>query len=58
MKSAHAGRGITDAEFDPPVGDLLTTLNTCPVGERQHTMLLSVLSSMGQDILERRYSPS
>jgi hypothetical protein len=58
MKSAHASRGITNAKFDALVGDLLTTLNMCKVGEREQSMLLSVLSPMRQDIVERRYSPS
>lgn len=44
MKSAHAGMGITNAEFDALVGDLVTTLNKFKVGEREQSELLSVLS--------------
>jgi len=39
MKSTHAGMGITNAKLDALVSDLVTTLNTCPVGEREHSML-------------------
>ena len=42
MKSAHAGMAITNAELD------------ALVGEREQSELLSVLSPMGQDIVERR----
>jgi hypothetical protein len=58
MKSTHAGMGITNAKLDALVSDLVTTLNTCPVGEREHAMLLSVLRPMRQGIVERRNSPS
>ena len=46
--------GITNAGFDELVGDLVTTLNKCKVGEQEQSELLSVLSPMGQDIDERR----
>jgi hypothetical protein len=39
MKSAQAGMGITNAGFDELVGDLVTTLNKCKVGEREQSML-------------------
>jgi hypothetical protein len=54
MKSAYAGMGITNAEFDVLVGHLVTTLNKCKVGEREQSELLSVLSLMGRGIIERR----
>ena len=54
MKSAHAGMDITHAVFDALVGDLVTTLNKFTVGTREQSELLSVLSSMGQDIVERQ----
>ena len=54
MKSAHAGVDITHAEFNALVGDPVTTLNKCKVGERRQFKLLSVLSPMGQDIVQRR----
>jgi hypothetical protein len=42
MKSAHAGMDITNAEFD------------ALVGERGQSEMSSVLSPMGQDIVEGR----
>ena len=54
MKSAHAGMDITHAEFNALVGDPVTTLKKCKVGERRQFELLSVLSPMGQDIVERQ----
>jgi hypothetical protein len=58
MKYAHMGMGITNAEFDGLVGDLVTTLKKYKVGERGQFELLSALSPMGQNSVERRYSPS
>ena len=34
MKSAYAGKGITNAEFDALVGDLVTALNKFNIGAR------------------------
>ncbi|MEK6526394.1 MAG: hypothetical protein AABZ22_05930 [Nitrospirota bacterium] len=45
MKSAYAGKGITNAEFDALVGDLVTTLNKFNIGEREQTELLWVLGT-------------
>ena len=42
MKSAYAGMGITNAEFDALVGDLVTTMNKFNVGEREQSELLCV----------------
>ena len=54
LKSAHAGMDITTAEFNALVGDLITTLNKFTVGRREQSELLSVLSRMRQDTVERR----
>jgi len=54
MKSAHAGMDITNAEFGGLVGDLVTTLNKFTVGRREQSELLSMLSPMRRDIVERR----
>jgi hemoglobin len=54
LKSAHAGMDITNAEFNALVGDLITTLNKFTVGRREQSELLSVLSPMRQDTVERR----
>lgn len=45
---------ITISEFDALVGNMVTTLNKFTVGRREQSELLSVLSPMGQDIIERR----
>jgi hemoglobin len=51
MKSSHAGMGITSEEFDALVGDLVTTLNTFKVGEREKNELLGALGPMKKDIV-------
>jgi hemoglobin len=53
MKTAHAGMGISGAEFDALVGDLVTTLNKFKVPEKEKGELLSVLGPMKSDIVER-----
>ncbi len=53
MKSAHAGMGITGAEFDALVGDLVTTLNKFKVPEKEKGELLGALGPMKGDIVER-----
>lgn len=53
MKSAHAGMGITGAEFDALVGDLVATLNSFKVPEREKNELLGALGPMKKDIAER-----
>jgi hypothetical protein len=50
--------GYPNGEFNALVGDLITTLNKFTVGRREQSELLSVLSPMGQDIVERQQSPS
>ena len=45
---------ITNAEFNALVGDLITTLIKFTVGRREQSELLSVLSRMRQDTVERR----
>lgn len=54
MKSVQAGVVITNAELEALVGDLVTVLKQCKVGEREQFELLSVLIPMRQDIVERR----
>jgi hemoglobin len=53
MKSAHAGMGITGAEFDALVGDLVATLNSFKVPEHEKSELLGALGPMKKDITER-----
>ncbi|HET8721733.1 MAG TPA: group 1 truncated hemoglobin [Nitrospira sp.] len=54
MKRAHSGMRITGDEFDALVGDLVATLNTFKVGEREKNELLGALAPMTQDIVTSR----
>ena len=53
MKTAHAGMGISNAEFDALVGDLVATLNKFKVPEREKNELLGALGPMKSDIVEK-----
>lgn len=53
MKATHAGMGVTNADFDALVGDLVATLNKFKVPEREKNELLSALGSMKKDIVEK-----
>jgi hemoglobin len=52
MKAAHAGMGISHAEFDAVVDDLVQTLNTYEVPEREQHELLALLAPLRDDIVE------
>ena len=54
MKDAHAGMGITGAEFDALVGDLVGALDKFKVGEREKGELLGALGPMKTDIVEKK----
>ena len=51
MKTAHAGMGITGAQFDALVEDLVATLDKFKVPGREKNELLSVLGPMKSDIV-------
>src|SRR5262245_54553573 len=53
MKTTHKGMGITNADFDALVGDLVATLDKFKVPEKEKNELLSVLGPMRKDIVER-----
>lgn len=53
MKTAHAGMGISGAEFEALVRDLVATLNKFKVPDREKNDLLAALGPMKQDIVER-----
>ncbi|HJT19482.1 MAG TPA: group 1 truncated hemoglobin, partial [Nitrospira sp.] len=53
MKTAHAGMGISGDEFDALVSDLVATLNTFKVGDREKKELLGALGPMKSEIVER-----
>ena len=52
MKAAHAGMGISNAEFDAVVDDLVKTLNQYKVQEQEKSELLTLLAPMRKDIVE------
>ena len=54
MKSAHAGLGISGADFDALVEDLVGALDKFKVGAREKDQLLGVLGPMKSDIVERK----
>ena len=53
MKATHTGMGVSSAEFDALVGDLVATLNKFKVPEREKNELLGALGPMKKDIVER-----
>ena len=53
MKTAHAGMGVTDADFNVLVEDLVTTLDKFKVPEKEKSELLAVLGPMKKDIVTR-----
>ncbi len=54
MKDAHAGMGITGAEFDALVGDLVGALDKFKVPEKEKGELLGALGPMKTDIVTRK----
>jgi len=53
MKTAHAGMGVTDAEFNALVEDLMVTLDKFKVPEKEKGELLGALGPMKKDIVTR-----
>jgi hemoglobin len=53
MKSAHAGMGITSADFDALVQDLVGALDKFKVGEKEKGELLGALGPMKADIVTK-----
>lgn len=53
MKATHAGMGVSNADFTALVGDLVATLNTFNVPEREKNELLGALGPMQKDIVEK-----
>ena len=51
MRAAHAGRHITDADFDALVEDLVAALDHFNVPPREKTELLGLLAPMRKDIV-------
>ncbi len=53
MKTAHAGMGITSADFNAFVDDLVAALDKFKVGENEKGELLGVLGPMKSDIVTK-----
>ena len=54
MKSAHAGMGISTADFNALVEDLTKSLNKFKVGKTEQNQLLGVLGPMNAQIVEKK----
>ena len=54
MKSAHVGMGVSGADFDALVQDLVDALDTCKVGQHEKDQLLGALGPMKGDIVEKK----
>jgi hemoglobin len=53
MKESHAGMGVTEAEWDALVEDLVKSLDKFDVGKQEQNELLAALSTMKSDIVEK-----
>ena len=53
MKTAHAGMGVSGADFDALVQDLVATLDKFKVKEADKNALLGVLGPMKSDIVTK-----
>ena len=53
MKTAHAGMGIKDADFNALVDDLVKALDKYKVGEKEKAELLGALGGMKGDIVTK-----
>lgn len=53
MKSAHAGMGVSEADFNALVEDLVKALDKFKVGETEKNELLGALGPMKSDIVEK-----
>jgi hemoglobin len=51
MKTTHTGMGITEAEWNATVEDLVKSLNKFKVGQKEQQELLSALGAMKKDIV-------
>ncbi|MGH8798985.1 MAG: group I truncated hemoglobin [Casimicrobiaceae bacterium] len=51
MKTAHAGMGVTNADFDALVSDLVKTLDKFKVPEKEKGELLAILGPMRPSIV-------
>jgi hemoglobin len=53
MRAAHQGMGLTNADFDALVEDLVRALDTAGVPQADRDELLGILGPMRADIVTR-----
>jgi hemoglobin len=53
MKTAHAGMGLTNADFDALVEDLVKALDSAGVPQKEKDELLAILGPMRTDIVTK-----
>jgi hemoglobin len=53
MKTAHQGMGISSDDFDALLQDLVASLDTFKIGEREKGELLALLRPMQREIVEK-----
>jgi hemoglobin len=53
MKSAHMGMGVSGADFDALVDDLVGALDALKVPAKEKNELLGALGPMKKDIVEK-----
>lgn len=54
MKSAHAGLGISDGDFNALVEDLTKALDKSRVGKAEQAQILGILGPMRSQIVEKK----
>lgn len=54
MKQAHMGMGVSTADFNALVEDLVAALDKFKVGKTEKNQLLSILGPMQKDIVEKK----
>jgi hemoglobin len=54
MKASHAGLGITEADWDAAVADLVATLNKFNVPAKEQGELAAILATVKGDIVEKK----
>ena len=53
MKTAHAGMGITSAQWDSSVKDVTATLDKFKVPDKEKQEVLALISGLRKDIVEK-----
>jgi hemoglobin len=54
MKTAHAGAGITEGDWNAAVAHLVATLDKFKVPEKERSELLTAISSFKGDIVDKK----